>query len=93
MKGADALVVLLGATTLLFLFSPRGDLSGLWCESLCRGAYGMDGGPSVQGDGDGEGNGVRALETLALVDAVVLDKAGTVTDNRPRLTAVFAGVR
>lgn len=59
---SDPLVVLLGATSLLFLLSPRGDLSGLWAEALCRGASRMQGGLSVN-----EEEGMRALEGLALV--------------------------
>lgn len=88
MQGAaDPLVLLLAATLLLFVLVPRGDVSGLWSETLCCGAYGNMPGVSVQ-----EGDGVRAIEALALADAVCLDKAGTLTENSPRLTAVVAGV-
>lgn len=89
MQGAaDPLVLLLAATLLLFILGPRGDLSGLWSEALSRGAYGgMPGGVSVQ-----EGDGVRAIEALALADALAVDKAGTLTENSPRLLVVVAGV-
>lgn len=59
---SDPLVMLLGASTLLFVLAPRGDLSGLWPEALCRAAARMMGGPSFQ-----EGDGVKAMESLALV--------------------------
>ena len=47
------------------------------------------------GTGVGAGNGIliksgEALETAHRVDAVVLDKTGTVTEGRPKVTDIYA---
>jgi len=84
---------MMGAVTLLYTLAPRGDLREMWAQTLAIGAW--DYGRRREGGREGgrgggrarvglrEGDGVGAMEKLALMEAVVLNRAGTLTEAVP----------
>lgn len=88
MEEREPLLGLMGALSLLYAVAPRGDLREMWRQALSVGAWAWGKGRGRGAMGLREGEGVQAVERLALMGAVVLDKAGTLTRDAPLLRAL-----